>query len=193
MLLEFGQSWCCDHCPGLPVPGNNQSLSEKLLSDVQPGFLLTTASFHFLVSSCWPPKRGYQHLPLCCPAVVDCPEVTPQPFSSPNWTKPSNWIHASQVLPSRPFPVLVTLLWTNSNSLIFFLYWCIQNHTWGGAMPVQCWVGSDLPQSASYAVLDAPQVRAGPFGCQCTLLTHIQLAIKWVEWLYWRNLQNAYK
>ncbi|KAK4806787.1 hypothetical protein QYF61_005583 [Mycteria americana] len=30
---------------------------------------------------------------------------------------------------------------------------------------------------ASYAVLDAPQDTVGPFGCQGTLLTHIQLAI----------------
>ncbi|KAK4806181.1 hypothetical protein QYF61_001104 [Mycteria americana] len=43
----------------------------------------------------------------------------------------------------------------------------------------QCSVEWDnhLPRPASYAVLDAPQDTVGPFGCQGTRLTHIQLAI----------------
>lgn len=38
--------------------------------------------------------------------------------------------------------------------------------------------GNHLPQRATYAVFDVPQDMVGPFGCQATLLTHIQLVIK---------------
>ena len=43
----------------------------------------------------------------------------------------------------------------------------------------QCSVEWDnhLPQTAGYAVFDAPQDMVGRFRCQGTLLTHIQLAI----------------
>ncbi|NXX18361.1 TNPO1 protein, partial [Podargus strigoides] len=43
----------------------------------------------------------------------------------------------------------------------------------------QCSVEGDnrLPRQASYAVLDVRQDMISPFGCQGTLLTHIQLAI----------------
>lgn len=78
---------------------------------------------------------------------------------------------------SRSFATLVTLLWTHSNSgmsLYQGTHSCTQDLRWGS--PVHCRAEQSPSWPVDGAVLDAPQDTSVSYGCQGTLLTHIQLA-----------------
>jgi len=57
-------------------------------------------------------------------------------LSRPNG--PSALSRSSYVFPSRPFTIFVALLWTLSNSLMFFLYCGAQNYSCVLLFPASC-------------------------------------------------------
>jgi len=69
--------------------------------------------------------------------------------------------HSSHTLPSRPFPIFISLLWTLSHS--FMSPWCCGTHTapsaGGEARIAQSRAGQALPLPAGSAGPGAPQVR----------------------------------
>ena len=136
------------------------------------------ASCHSLGFYNWSAEKGDQYLSFHTPSWGSC---------SPQWglpsvsrlNKPRDFSHSSRVLPSKPFTIFVTLLWTLSNSfMFFFVLWCPKLLTVLKVRPHQCNVAWDnhFLWRAGSAILDAPQEIVGFPGYLGTQLTHGQLA-----------------
>lgn len=88
-----------------------------------------------------------------------------QPWGLPSVSavlnEPRNFSHSSYVMPFRPLAIFVALLWTLSNSFMFFLYHgaqtCTQYSRWD--CTTQSRVGQSLPSPYGSTELDAPQGR----------------------------------
>ena len=100
-------------------------------------------------------------------------------FSSLN--KPSSLYLSSQEVCSSPLVILVALLWTHSNSSLFFLCWWphawMQLCTWGLSPEGRAEEDSQLSLPIGCPSFDAAQDVAGVLGCKWTLLVHVQLTV----------------
>lgn len=121
-------------------------------------------------------EREDQHLPL--EEAADCNEVTPQ--LSLLQAEQSKWPQLLLMsLALENFCYLGRLLWRHSNSLMSFLYLCTKtaHSTWDETASVQQGVGKPPSLPGQLCCAWCTPGQDCTFGCQDTLLTHIQLAV----------------
>lgn len=145
--LSSNASWILIVLRPWPLPlgafSSSWPPSERRAFCEYPVWTSPDAVLSYSLASChWKPERGDQYLPLCSPSWGSCRQQQGHPsVSSKSWT---NLVSSCPqplliFMPSSPFIVFFSLLWTHSKILYpFYILDPKTSHsTWGKAAPAE--------------------------------------------------------